>query len=131
MLLFFFFILFLITNADDDFVSFGLNTDFEIIPDTFKECTFHNSCYDILCEEFKINASCVSYVVFTPLSDNIDCSIFLAYRKVNMIMFGLDKNRKIVSPQKCGSIGGCFQIGCTLYNSNPNVTWVAFTGSCE
>ena len=120
----------LLVNAKDNFMSFGLNTDFGVVKDTFRECSFHGSCYDILCDKFK-NRSCVSYVVYTPLSNNLDCSVFLAYRRVNMIVFGFDKSHKIISPKKCGSIGGCFQTGCLLYNSNPNVTWIVFTGKCD
>lgn len=59
----------------------------------------------------------------------MDCPVFLAYKEVDMIVFGLDKNRKIISPENYASIDCCFQSGCFLYNSN--VVWIAYTGKCD
>jgi hypothetical protein len=124
---------FLLINAENDpILSMGLTTDFKMVPGSSKECNFHDSCYDTLCNAFKSNTSCVSYVVFVPISDNLSCGKFLPHREVDMIVvgFNLVPGPKITTHEQCHSIGECFHIACQLLNSNYNVKWVGYTGKC-
>mgnify|MGYP003387523487 CR=1 FL=1 len=122
----------------NEFVVFGLTTNFQIVPGSSTICTFDDhSCYDSLCNTFN-NKSCISYVVFSPITTYLNCSQMKSYSNTNMIVFGIHftnnvdyKFNIINNITTCNTDGDCLMKGCALYNSNYEVSWVLFTGQCH
>lgn len=110
-----------------DFAVFGLDTNFDIVPDTFSLCNYTN-CPNHICDTLQENYT--SYVVFSPLSITMICERIPIHNKVNMIVFGMDKNRIIITTDICHSTGECLSKGCYLYNKFTNMGWIVFTGRC-
>src|SRR5438309_11647858 len=107
-------LLFYITNAVP-MMTMGLNSQFDIVPDTFEQCDFDDpsaaakrvfvdpSCDSLLCRSFD---TCVSYIVYTPIGSPWICKLVDNQQKVNMIMFGLDGNNRthVIHPTPCTTV---------------------------
>ena len=127
------FLIFTLVNADDEFFTLGLDTNFNIVPDMGSLCT-NETCYTELCDKLNHNDTCVSYVAYVPLAITLNCTSNFENskfeRKVDMIVFGIDQERVLVTTNICNSVGDCLFKGCNMYNKFANMTWILYTGRC-
>lgn len=123
------FLIFTLVNADNDFVIFGLDTSFKIIPGTSYECLNDDlSCFNETCNLLKNN---ISYVAYALLTTNLDCyESFSKIRKVEMVVFGIDENYRTLSASSCHFNKECLIKGCHMHNKNNEVMWILYTGKC-
>ena len=132
MLLLIFLLTLLSTNAiDNDFVIFGMHTNFTIITGLSRECNYGDySCNNILCNMLANTSRCIPYIALVPISSNPKCSQKPVTTNVNMIVFGIDPNFKITGSINCATMYDCLTIGCKMmYNSD--TMWVLYTGACQ
>lgn len=110
------------TLAIPDYVSFGLASNFDIIPDTFSECNNTRDCYNDICSILANN----SLATLVSVSD--DQSLNKIHISVNMIVFGIFENRTIInnSSLTCYSFIKCVNRGLKI----KGLMWMVFAGQC-
>ena len=117
-------IFFLTVLANSEFITAGLDINFNIKPNTVGSYSFKDySCQKILC---KANP----FISLAPLANYLDCQILPFVNQTNMVVIGLSSKNSVIVANVCYNDSECLQKSCSIYNSFANVDWLVFTGQC-
>lgn len=109
------------------FMVIGLGTNMSIIYGSENICNY-DSCPKIICDILGNTTS--AYMALYPLGKLLSCPKLSSIFSVNMITFILEKNKQILFPFACNTMGDCLMKSCNLYLSSKESYLMAFTGQC-
>lgn len=101
-----------ISAQPEDFVTFGLKSNFSIMENTFEDC-LDILCYDIVCNKLNNASLCINYMTIVLMFKDMNCSKFSSSTTTNIILSTIDPNmdRKIS-------------------NEHKEEIWILLTGQC-
>jgi len=121
--------LFIIINSSQqtELMAVGLSANMTIVNGSANICNF-DTCPLIICNLLANTTS--AYATLYPFGGMTACPKLQSLFNVKMITFIFDKNKEMLFPISCNTMGDCLMKSCNLYLSYKESYLMAFTGQC-